>query len=32
MKQTEMLKKNYEFKKVLSKGRFYLGKQLQIVF
>ena len=32
MKQTEMLKKNYEYKKVISKVRFYLGKQLQIVF
>lgn len=31
MKQTEMLKKNYEFKKVLTKGHFYLGKQLKIV-
>lgn len=30
MKQTEMLKKNYEFKTVLTKGRFYLGKQLKI--
>lgn len=30
MKQTEMLKKNYEFKTVLSKGRFYLGKQLKV--
>ena len=31
MKQTEMLKKNYEFKTVLSKGRFYLGEHLKIV-
>lgn len=30
MKQTEMLKKNYEFKTVLSKGRFYLGEQLKV--
>ena len=27
----EMLKKNYEFKIVLTKGRFYIGKQLKIV-
>lgn len=26
-----MLKKNYEFKMVLTKGRFYIGKQLKIV-
>ena len=26
-----MLKKNYEFKIVLTKGRFYIGKQLKIV-
>lgn len=25
-----MLKKNYEFKNVLSKGKFYLGKQVEI--
>lgn len=31
MKQTEMLKKNYEFKTVLTKGRFYLSKDLKIV-
>ena len=31
MKQTVMLKKNYEFKIVLTKGRFYRGKQLKIV-
>ena len=31
MKQTLMLKKNYEFKMVLTKGRFYIGKQLKIV-
>ena len=31
MKQTVMLKKNYEFKIVLTKGRFYIGKQLKIV-
>lgn len=26
MKNTEILKKNYEFKKVLNKGKFYSGK------
>lgn len=31
MKQTVMLKKNYEFKIVLTKGRFYIGKQLKIL-
>ena len=31
MKQTVMLKKNYEFKIVLTKGRLYIGKQLKIV-
>ena len=31
MKQTEMLKKNYEFKTVLTKVRFYLSKDLKIV-
>ena len=31
MKKTEMLKKNYEFKKVLTKGKFYVGKEIQIV-
>jgi len=30
MNQTEMLKKNYEFKTVLTKGSFYTGKQLKI--
>ena len=30
MKYTEMLKKNYEFKKVLSKGKYYSGKQIEI--
>ena len=28
MKNTEMLKKNYEFRKVLVKGKFYCGKIL----
>ena len=29
MKKTKMLKKNYEFKKVLSKGKYYSGKNLE---
>ena len=31
MKKTIMLKKNYEFKNVLSKGRFFVGKKIVIV-
>ena len=31
MKQTVMLKKNYEFTIVIIKRRFYIGKQLKIV-
>ena len=31
MKKTVMLKKNYEFKKVLSRGRFFKGKIIEIV-
>ena len=31
MKSTKMLKKNYEFKNVLSKGKFYVGKKIKIV-
>ena len=31
MKKTEMLKKNYEFKKVLTKGNFFSNKILNIV-
>ena len=31
MKKTEMLKKNYQFKLVLEKGRFFIEKELQIV-
>lgn len=31
MKKTKMLKKNYEFKNVLSKGKFYSGKVIQAV-
>ena len=30
MKKTEMLKKNYEFKTVLSKGKFFEGKEIEI--
>ena len=29
MKKTEMLKKNYEFKNVLTKGKYYSGKQIE---
>ena len=28
MKKTEMLKKNYEYKRVLTKGKYYSGKYL----
>lgn len=31
MKKTEMLKKNYEFKKVLSKGKFFSKEKIEIV-
>lgn len=31
MKKTEMLKKNYQFKLVLEKGKFYTEKEIQIV-
>ena len=30
MKKTEMLKKNYEFKIVLTKGKFFIEKQIEI--
>ncbi len=30
MRKIRTLKKNYEFKNVLSRGRFYLGKQIHI--
>ena len=30
MKKTRMLKKNYEFKNVLTKGKYYGGKQIEI--
>ena len=29
MKKTEMLKKNYEFKEVLSKGKYYSGSYIE---
>ena len=29
MKKTKMLKKNYEFKNVLSKGKYYSGQQIE---
>ena len=31
MKKTEMLKKNYEFKTVLTKGKFFKEKEIEIV-
>ena len=30
MKKTKMLKKNYEFKHVLSKGKYYSGKNIEV--
>ena len=30
MRKIKTLKKNYEFKNVLSKGKFYIGKQISI--
>ena len=30
MRKMKTLKKNYEFKNVLSKGKFYIGKQISI--
>ena len=30
MKKMKTLKKNYEFKNVLTKGKFYIGKQITI--
>ena len=30
MRKIDTLKKNYEFKNVLSKGKFYIGKQISI--
>ena len=31
MKKTKMLKKNYEFRKVLSKGKYYSGKYIEAI-
>ena len=31
MKKTKMLKKNYQFRNVLSKGNFYKEKNIEIV-
>ena len=30
MKKTKMLKKNYEFKNVLSKGKYFSGKNIEV--
>lgn len=30
MKKTKMLKKNYEFRRVLTKGRYYSGKYIEV--
>ena len=30
MKKTKILKKNYEFKNVLTKGKYYEGKQIEV--
>ena len=32
MKKTKILKKNYEFKKVLNNGKIYKGKQIEIFY
>ena len=32
MKKTKMLKKNYEFKKVLNNGKIYKGNQIEIFY
>lgn len=31
MKKTKMLKKNYEFRKVLTKGKYYSGKYIEAI-
>lgn len=31
MKKTKMLKKNYEFRKVLSKGKYYAGQYVEAI-
>ena len=30
MKKTDMLKKNYEFKRILTRGEYYSGKYLDV--
>ena len=30
MKNTKILKKNYEFKKILNKGKYFQGKQIEV--
>lgn len=30
MKKTEVLKKNYEFRKILNKGKFYSGQYIEV--
>lgn len=30
MKKTELLKKNYEFRKILNKGKFYSGQYIEV--
>ena len=32
LKETKILKKNYEFKRVLNNGKFYKGKQIEIFY
>ena len=32
MKKTKMLKKNYEFRKILSKGKFFVKNNIEICF
>ena len=32
MKNTKILKKNYEFKKILNKGKYFQGKQIEVFY
>lgn len=32
MKKTDILKKNYEFRYVLTKGRYYSGKYIEVFY
>ena len=32
MKNTKIIKKNYEFKRILNKGKYYKGKQIEIFY